>query len=113
MELRYPSMMKKNRPSRLTHIWTPLLLLSCGALICVLSLSAQNGKNLSPKIFEQKLVEDTLAALAEIEGLELSATPPNKTDCVTIASNDPKEIGEKCDKADRNAMNTNLPIVEK
>jgi hypothetical protein len=106
-------MMKKNHASRLTQIWTPLVLLSCGALICVLSLSAQNGKNVSPKIFAQKLVEDTLAVHSEIESLELSATPPNKTDCVTIASNDPKEIGEKCDKEDVAVMKTNAPFVEK
>jgi hypothetical protein len=106
-------MMKKNHASRFTRIWIPLALLSCGAMICVLSLSAQNSKNVSPKIFAQKLVEETLAAHSEIEGLELSATPPNKTDCVTIASSDPKEIGEKCDKEEITAMKTNTPFVEK
>jgi len=106
-------MMNKHHASGMTLIWTPLVLLSCGAVICGLSLSARNNKNVSPKIFAQKIVDDTLAAHPEIEGLELSATPPNKSDCVTIASNDLKEIGEKCDKEDRTAMKTNLPFVEK
>jgi len=79
----------------------------------MLSLTARNTKNVFPKIFAQKIVEETLAAHPEIGGLELSTTPPNKTDCVTIAGNDPSEIGEKCDKEDMTAMTTNLPFVEK
>ena len=106
-------MMKKNHASRSIRIWTPFVLFSCGAVICVLPLSARNSKNVSPKIFAQKLVEDTLAAHPEIGGLELSTTPPNKTDCVTIAASDPSEIGEKCDKEELTAMKTNTPFVEK
>jgi hypothetical protein len=109
----HTSMMKKSQASRLTLICTPLVLLTCGAVICVLSLSARNSKNVSPKIFAQKVVEDTLAVHPEIGGLELSTTPPNKTDCVTIAASDPSEIGEKCDKEDVTAMKTNSPFVEK
>src|ERR1700686_2139790 len=106
-------MMKSNQKSRLTRVSTPLVCLSCGAMICMLSLTARNSRNVFPKIFAQKVVEETLAAHPEIGGLELSATPPNKTDCVTIAGNDPSEIGEKCDKEDMTAMTTNLPFVEK
>jgi hypothetical protein len=106
-------MMNKNHTSRATSIWTPFVLFSCGGVICVLPLSARNSKNVSPKIFAQKLVEDTLAAHPEIGGLELSTTPPNKTDCVTIAASDPSEIGEKCDKEELTAMKTNTPFVEK
>src|ERR1700676_2378524 len=106
-------MMNKNHTSRSISIWTPFVLFSCGGVICVLPLSARNSKNVSPKIFAQKLVEDTLAAHPEIGGLELSATPPNKTDCVTIAASDPGEIGEKCDKEEVIAMKTNTPFVEK
>ena len=72
-----------------------------------------NNKNASPRIFAQKIVDDTLAAHPEIAGLELSTTPPNKTNCVTIASSDLKEIGEKCDKEDFTAVKTNSPFVEK
>src|ERR1700686_3125945 len=106
-------MMKSNQKSRLTRVSTPLVCLSCGAMICMLSLTARNSKNVFPKIFAQKIVEETLAAHPEIGGLELSTTPPNKTDCVTIAGNDPSEIGEKCDKEELTAMKTNTPYVEK
>jgi len=105
--------METNRASPLITTCAAFVLLACGALICVLSSGAQSGKNVSHRIFGQKLVDDTLAAHPEIGGLELSATPPNKTDCVTIASNDPKEIGEKCDKQDVKVMKTNSPFVEK
>ena len=46
-------------------------------------------------------------------GLELAATPPGKIQCVTIASNETKGIGEKCDKDEFTAMKTNKPFVEK
>jgi iron complex outermembrane receptor protein len=75
--------------------------------------SANSGTNASTKIFAQKLVEDTLAAHPEIAGVELATTPPNKTQCVTIASNDAKEIGEKCDKDEFKTMKTGEPFVEK
>jgi hypothetical protein len=106
-------MMKNNHASRLSRSWKPLVCLTCGALLCVLSLTARNNKTVSAKIFAQKVVDDTLAAHQELGGLELSASPPNKTGCVTIASSDPKEIGEKCDKEVVTAMKTNSPFVEK
>jgi hypothetical protein len=46
-------------------------------------------------------------------GFELAATPPGKGQCVTIASNEAKGIGEKCDKDEFAAMKTNKPFVEK
>ena len=106
-------MMKNNHASDLSRILTALVCLTCGALICVLSLTARNNKNVSPRIFAQKIVDDTRAAHPEIGGLELSTTPPNKTGCVTIAATDASEIGEKCDKEDVAAMKTNSPLVEK
>jgi iron complex outermembrane receptor protein len=93
-------------------MWTAFILFSCGAL-SVLPLSARDSKNVSPKIFAQKLIQDTLAAHPEIVALELSTTPPNKTDCLTIAASDPGEIGEKCGKEELTAMKTNTPFVEK
>jgi hypothetical protein len=36
-----------------------------------------------------------------------------KEQCVTIASNEAKGIGEKCDKEEVAAMKTNRPLVEK
>jgi hypothetical protein len=106
-------MIRNNHASRLTLIWIPLVFLTCGAIVCVLSLSARNNKTVTNKIFAQKVVDDTLAAHPEIIGLELSTTPPNKANCVTIAATDLKEIGEQCDKEDLTAAKTNAPFVEK
>src|ERR1700732_2264519 len=106
-------MMKNNHASHITLICIPLVFLTCGAIVCVLSLSARNNKTATHKIFAQKIVDDTLAAHPEITGLELSTTPPNKTNCVTIAASDLKEIGGKCDKEDSTAVETNAPFVEK
>src|SRR6202171_6812793 len=101
-------MKTKNSASGMALIWTPLVLLRGGAIICVLSLSGGNNKSVPPRIFAQKIVDDTLAAHPEIEGLELSTTPPNKNGCVTIASNDLKEISEKCDKEDLDPQSPRL-----
>jgi hypothetical protein len=74
------------------------------------SSSSQTARN---KIFAQKLVEETLAAHPEITGLELASTPLGKNQCVTIASNETKGLGEKCDEDEFTAMKTNKPFVEK
>jgi hypothetical protein len=74
---------------------------------------SQTNAPAEPKIYAQKLVEETLAAHAELSGLELAATPPGKKQCVTIASNETKGIGEKCDKDEFTAMKTDKPFVEK
>ena len=92
-------------------LWIVLLLGIAGAFSGE-PARAQN-KSESPKIFAQKLVEDTLASHPEITGLELASTPPSKSQCVTIASNETKGIGEKCDKDEFTAMKTNKPFVEK
>jgi hypothetical protein len=85
-------------------------------LILVLSLSAvslaQTNPPTAPKIYAQKLVEETLAAHQELATLEIASTPPGKNRCVTIASNEVKGIGEKCDKDEFTAMKTNKPFVE-
>ena len=75
--------------------------------------NAQSKPSSSSRIYAQKLVEETLAAHAELTGLELAATPPGKSQCVTIASNEAKGIGEKCDKDEFTAIKTNKPFVEK
>ena len=66
-----------------------------------------------PKIYAQKLVAETLSAHPELAGVELAATPPGKSQCVTIASTETEGIGEKCDKDEFTAMKTNKPFVEK
>ncbi len=89
-------------------------LLPCGFafLFCATLLAAQSS-NTPPKIFAQKLVTETLAAHPELTGVEIAATPPGKSQCVTIASTETKGIGEKCDKDEFTAIKTNKPFVEK
>ena len=85
-------------------------------LLCFLfpvATEAQRTRSSAPRIYAQKLVEETLAAHPELVGLELAATPPTKSQCVTIASSEAKGIGEKCDKDEYTAMQTNRPFVEK
>lgn len=97
------------------RIWKFSLLTSC-ALLLVFGTIAGNAQTASapaPKIYAQKLVNETLAAHPELMGFELASTPPGKTQCVTIASNETKGIGEKCDKDEFTAMKTNKPFVEK
>ena len=88
-------------------ILTGLVVLFCAAL-----LAAQTTQT-PPKIYAQKLVTETLAAHPELIGVELAATPPGKSQCVTIASTETKGIGEKCDKDEFTAMKSNKPFVEK
>jgi hypothetical protein len=91
-------------------------LLGLSALLLILCTVAGNSQTTpapAPRIYAQKLVEETLAAHTELMGFELAATPPGKTQCVTIASNETKGIGEKCDKDEFTAMKTNKPYVEK
>ena len=75
--------------------------------------TAAQTKPSAPKIYAQRLVEETLAVHPEITGLEIATTPPAKSQCITIASNESKGIGEKCDKDEFTAMKTNKPFVEK
>jgi hypothetical protein len=88
---------------------------SIGLLLFVRSVApnAQTKPSSTPKIYAQKLVEETLAAHPELMGLEFAATPPGKSRCVTVASNEAKGIGEECDKDEFTAMRTNKPFVEK
>jgi hypothetical protein len=98
-----------NRISRCSFQVSSALLL----FLCAGAGSAQTAPGQAPKIYAQKLIVETLAAHSELSGLELAATPPGKTQCVTIASNETKGIGEKCDKDEFTAMKTNKPFVEK
>src|SRR5215469_7292572 len=93
---------------------TSFLVLSVlGISLFAVASRSQTSATTAPKIYAQKLVEETLSAHPELSGLELAATPPGKKQCVTIASNEAKGIGEKCDKDEFTAMKTNKPFVEK
>ena len=89
--------------------------LSAGLLTFLFPVAtdAQPRTSSATRIYAQKLVEEILAAHPELMGLELAATPPTKSQCVTIASNEANGIGEKCDKDEFTAMKTNRPFVEK
>jgi hypothetical protein len=82
-------------------------------LVSAITSTAQTNPNPAPRIYAQKIVEETVSAHPELMGIELAATPPGKAQCVTIASNETKGIGEKCDKDEVTAMKTNKPFVEK
>lgn len=89
---------------------TTALILAAFFVATRLNAQAAGGTN---KIFAQQLVEQTLASHPELDGVELASTPPHKTECVTIAATETKEIGEKCDKDEFTAIKTNKPFVEK
>lgn len=88
-------------------------LLALGTMLLTVSSAGSVAQTAAPKIFAQKVIEETLAVHSELMGLELAATPPGRSQCVTIASNETKGIGEKCDKDEFTAMKTNKPFVEK
>jgi hypothetical protein len=98
----------------ISHWISRISFLAVGTLPLIVCSATRTAQTEAPaKIFAQKLVTETLAAHAELMGFELAATPPGKDQCVTIASNEAKGIGEKCDKDEFIAMKTNKPFVEK
>ena len=64
------------------------------------------------KIFAQQLVEEAMGRNPQVSGVELASTPPGKA-CMTIASTESGDVGEKCDKDEFTVMKTNKPFVEK
>ena len=80
--------------------------------LCAAASSAQTGQVPTPKIYAQKLVNETLAAHPDIMGLEILAASAGK-ECTTIASDEELGIGEKCDKDEYTVMKTNAPLVDK
>ena len=80
--------------------------------LCAAASSAQTLQLPTPKIYAQKLVNETLAAHPDIMGLEISAASVGKG-CTTIASDEELGIGEKCDKDERMVMETGKPFPDK
>ena len=64
------------------------------------------------KTVARQLVDEAMAKHTQVSGIELSSTPRGKN-CLTIASTEPKDLGEKCDQDEFTAMKTNKPFVEK
>ena len=54
-----------------------------------------------------------MSAHSELSDFEISALSPEFEKCITIASTEPKGVGEQCDKDELTAMKTNRPFVEK
>ena len=81
--------------------------------LCAAACSSQTSQLPTPKIYAQKLVNETLAAHPEIMGLEISAASVRKDECTTIASDEEKGIGEKCDADEVALIKGGKLIVEK
>jgi iron complex outermembrane receptor protein len=71
------------------------------------SLPAQENK-----IYAQKLVDQTIAKHPELRQIGLHSIPPNSSDSMIIAINDPKKVGKKSDPDDLEVMKTGKPSVE-
>jgi hypothetical protein len=97
----------------------PVALCAVVAVLCLTYLYGlpqikhSAAKPAGGRIYAQKLVEDIAAVHPELGGVEIASTPPDKRDCVTIASTEAKEIGERCDNDELSVLSTNEPFVEK
>src|SRR6516165_6452873 len=80
-------------------------------LCSTLCFAALQTQSLNGKIVAQKLVDEALAKHPEVTGIELAA--PTSKGCSTIASTDPKDVGEKCDQDELGPLQTGKPFVER
>jgi len=64
-----------------------------------------------PAIFAQTLVEHTLAM--HKEATEIGISVRTSHGCRSIASTDPGDIGEKCEREDTAVMRTRKPLAQK
>ena len=96
------------RISKMHFLVLTMLLVFLGAA----ASSAQTLQLPTPKIYAQKLVNETLAAHPDIMGLEISAVSVGKEECTTIASDEELGIGEKCDRDEYDVMKTNKPLAD-
>jgi len=90
-----------------------IMLFASSLIVFVVTCRGQTATTSASAIYAQQVVSETLAAHPELVGFEVAGIPPGETQCVTIASSEPKGIGEKCDKDEFGAMRTNKPFVEK
>jgi hypothetical protein len=79
-------------------------------VMCWAIVTTSPGRAASGRIFAQKLVEEMLPKHSEVTGLEIAAV--TKAGCKTIAATDPKDLGEKCDKDELQALQTGEPFVD-
>jgi len=96
---------------------TTLIAVACGVGLALVlptaRLNAKEGSQGRAKIFAQKLVETAVAKHPELSSMELAVTPPGGQNCLTIASTEAKDLGEKCDEDEFAAMRTGKPFAEK
>jgi hypothetical protein len=81
----------------------------------VLALCAMTSARLQAqenKIYAQKLVDQTIAKHPELRQIGLHSIPPNSSESMIIAINDPKKVGKKSDPDDLEVMKTGKPSVE-
>lgn len=90
--------------------WLRVSLAGGFALAIAVFVSPSFGTAKQGKIFAQKLLEETLPKHSEVTGLEMSAT--SRQGCKTIASTDPKDLGEKCDEDEWQPLHTGKPYME-
>lgn len=91
-----------------------LFLLAALAVFPMLALSSGHPvaqPESKTESFAQALVEQTKAKHAEAD--EVGIAVRLKSGCKTIASTDPSDIGEACEKEDMAPMQTGKPYVEK
>ncbi|HVZ19324.1 MAG TPA: PDC sensor domain-containing protein [Terriglobales bacterium] len=88
----------------------PKLRTACTMLVWAGALSVV--ARAADRNFAQHLVEATLAKHPELAGVELSSTPPGTSQCQTIASTDPHDLGDKCDNDELTAIKTDKPFAE-
>jgi hypothetical protein len=79
------------------------------ALCAMTSARLQGQEN---KIYAQKLVDQTIAKHPELRQIGLHSIPPNSSESMIIAINDPKKVGKKSDPDDLEVMKTGKPSVE-
>jgi len=95
----------------MTRRFVSLTVLAILGLLATGSLASKRAPESKPKIFAQRLVEEVLAKHSNITSAELAVRSPEG--CSTIASSDPKDVGEKCDQDEVDPLRTGEPFVER
>jgi len=88
-------------------VWASLLVLSFE----VLAQDQTKPDSQPPKIYAQRLVNDTLAKHKEVVIMAFHVTPPNQSKNVIIASNIGR-IGKKADEDDMRVIDTGVSNLE-
>ena len=96
---------------RLFRAFTLSVFAAATVFVLQLPLAGAQQQPHSEKLLAQKLVDTAHAKHPETDEVGISTAVSRG--CVGIASTDRSDIGEKCEKADLEAMNSGTPVVEK